>query len=315
MRTALWLVVAIMVAGCGTTGESTPRDAPSTSPTPELPDGFRWESYGAVQVAVPDGWGWESGSQRVGQWCLGIDAGPSGPGVGRPGFSTQVGCPTDDPRETSVDATGELVVFTHAGDPAARTEGDRVALEFDEARLIVQAEAELRDRIVASAYRIETDHLGCPVSPPLVDDADWIPDTEFPTEPSGVTRLVACGYTAGGGGRGPGLTGSIELDSDVVRAIQRAPEGSGPNDPSSCLSTGDVRQVIVLRAGSGDGSTEELVVRYDDCRDAGFHDARGVRQLTPESVAAVFSGPLLPDRYSGHHQHLFADLLDQRHGR
>ncbi|WP_140400145.1 hypothetical protein [Aeromicrobium sp. PE09-221] len=319
MRPETWLVVAIVVvAGCGVRGEvAQPAPVtPSPTPGPALPHGFRWESYGSAQVAVPDEWGWESGSQRLGQWCLGIDAGPRDPAVGRPGSSTEVGCPAGDPRETLVDATGEFVAFLPVGDHTAadahtaETEGDRAVVELGETRLIVQAEAGLRERILESAHRIDTDYLGCPVSPPLVDDADWTPTTEFPTEASEDIRLVACGYTAGGGE--PGLTGSIELAPEVVGAIARAPEGSGPNDPSSCLSTGGAREVVVLRASSGGGRSDELLVRYGDCRDAGFYDGGGVRQLTPESVAGVFAGPLLPDYFAGHHRELFRPLLESR---
>lgn len=321
MRPEIWLAVAIvLVAGCGVRGGETPTEpgTPSASSTPELPDGFRWESYGSAQVAVPDDWGWESASQRLGQWCAIARQPAPAPAVGRPGSATQVGCPAGDPRETSVEVTGEFVAFTPVDDDTmdahrAATDGDRVVVELGETRLIVQAEAGLRDRILASAHRIDTDHLGCPVSPPLVDDEDWIPSTEFPTEPSGITRLVACGYTAGGGE--PGLTGSVALDPDAVAAIARAPEGSGPNDPSNCLSIDGPREVVVLRASSGEGQLDELLVRYDDCRDGGFYDGQGVRQLTPGAVAGVFAGPLLPDHYAGHHRELFRPLLEERYGR
>lgn len=311
MRPGIWLAVAIVAASCGSAAETSPVEPVTSEPTsaPALPEGFRWESYGAAQVAVPDEWGWGSASQRLGQWCL-VARGATAPAVGRPGSMTQVGCPEGDPRETSVDATGEFVAFTEDGDPAARTTGDRVSVGIGGLRLVVQGEPELRETIVSSAHEIETDHLGCPVAPSLVGSADWLPDTEFPTEPTGIIRLVACGYSVGGGG--PGLTGSAALDPETVAAIARAPEGSGPNDPSSCLPTDGVREVVVLRASSGEGPPDELLVRYDDCRDAGLYDARGVRQLTPEAVAGIFVGSLLPDHLAGHHRELFRPLLESR---
>ncbi|CAN5253487.1 hypothetical protein BH09ACT10_BH09ACT10_23380 [soil metagenome] len=68
----------------------------SASPKPDasaLPEGWRWESYGNVEVGVPSSWGWGNGSQRLGQWCVQKPDGK--PVVGRPGVSSAAGCLAD----------------------------------------------------------------------------------------------------------------------------------------------------------------------------------------------------------------------------
>ena len=39
-------------------------------PQPALPAGWRWESYGGVQVGVPRFWGWDSAALRIDAWCV-----------------------------------------------------------------------------------------------------------------------------------------------------------------------------------------------------------------------------------------------------
>jgi hypothetical protein len=112
-------VVAVGLTGCGSAtradggGAQNGTWAPSTPARP-LPDAWRWESFGGVQVGVPGDWGWTNGSQRIGQWC--VDGRPAHlePAVGRPGVSTQVGCGATDegvPGELLVRRTGEIVAF------------------------------------------------------------------------------------------------------------------------------------------------------------------------------------------------------------
>src|SRR5947209_6900926 len=65
----------------------------STGQDPNLPAGWRWESYGGVQVGVPVDWGWGNGTQRLSQWCTATKDEIAKPIVGRPGRVTLVGCP------------------------------------------------------------------------------------------------------------------------------------------------------------------------------------------------------------------------------
>src|SRR5699024_6537456 len=91
--------------------------------TPALPQGWRWESFGGVQVGVPDDWDWGSPSQRIHQWCLNNDDVLEHPIVGRAGISTAAGCDVDGatspPRDSLVENTGEVVMFGWSPEPDA----------------------------------------------------------------------------------------------------------------------------------------------------------------------------------------------------
>lgn len=114
-RTAALLVLVLATSGCASSaGTGIPRVDPSASSdpgAPVLPSGWRWESYGGVQVGVPGEWGWGNASQRLGQWCVARNAANSAPVVGRSGLSTLVACPHegDPPPETLVAHTGVVV--------------------------------------------------------------------------------------------------------------------------------------------------------------------------------------------------------------
>ena len=110
-----------------------------------LPDGWRWESYGGVEVGVPDDWGWDNGSQRLGQWFVGGPRDTDVPVVGRPGVATLVGASTHpdgtDPG-VLVANTGPMVVFDRTSDPADAVdhEGDRTTVRLGGVEVCVQVE-------------------------------------------------------------------------------------------------------------------------------------------------------------------------------
>src|SRR5689334_6409256 len=92
--------LVLMIAACGRPDAGLPETAPSIDPSVvqgTLPAGWRWESYGGVEVGVPGDWGWGNGSQRLYQWCAGARHHVAAPMVGRPGVSTLVGCPGGKP--------------------------------------------------------------------------------------------------------------------------------------------------------------------------------------------------------------------------
>lgn len=119
--------VLLLLAACtGPARELAVGPVPSVT---ALPAGWRWESYGGIEVGVPAEFGYDNGSQRLGQWCVGqkrADAG-SLPVVGRPRISTLAGC-----RE-SVDVadTGPVVslerALGEAADGVTRRPDDRTA--------------------------------------------------------------------------------------------------------------------------------------------------------------------------------------------
>ena len=93
--------LVLAIPACARPGVGSPETAPpADSPTVEegsLPPGWRWESYGGVEVGVPGDWGWDNGTQRLHQWCIAAKHRIAEPIVGRPGASTAVGCPGGEP--------------------------------------------------------------------------------------------------------------------------------------------------------------------------------------------------------------------------
>ncbi len=271
-----------------------------------LPAGWRWESYRDVEVAVPADWGHDNGSQRVHQWC--IWHGPTHPAVGRPGFSTEVGCfqgANQEPHpSTLLGRLGTFVAFETATGPATdpvTTEGDRTTVRVGRVDVLVQAEPTLRRRIVDTIRQVSVDSNGCPVSDPISQDPGRRPHPAVNvTRLSGVRAVSACKYSLQDGlsGRrltGPTLVSSLRLQGEAavqaVAEIAATPLGGGPDNPDQCLpevSYGD--EAIVLTAASDQG-TSVIYLRYSGCDHNGFDDGINRRALAKEAVAPFITGP------------------------
>lgn len=319
-------LLTVVVAGCGTAtspatspGADTPEPtspaptSPGASAGPQLPAGWRWESFGGVQVAVPGEWGWGSAQQRTHQWCINEERDPI---VGRPGAVTQVGCPAGedglDPG-TLLANTGPLVSLEWALDrePGTYREGDRTTVVRGYVTVEVQAEPALREQIAATVHRVAgpRDVYGCPTSDPV-----WSDPGRRPGDPVDVTTLrevsavSVCKYqVAPPDARLPGdlepLLASTRLTGDaareVVAAIASAPVGGGPDNPGDCVpeySYGD--DLIVLRVASAAGEST-VHVRYSGCDHNGLDDGVTVRGLTREVMQPLLAGPMLLSGYSG----------------
>src|SRR5689334_8641462 len=104
MRTVVRLVAVAaavsVVAGCARPAGPAPAASAPAHPAalaepigaqPKLPAGWRWESYGGVQVGVPGDWGWDNQAIRLEAWC--IKPGNHPPAVARPGSGVPlIGC-------------------------------------------------------------------------------------------------------------------------------------------------------------------------------------------------------------------------------
>lgn len=295
------VIAGVVFAGGGpaTRTAETPAAASDSASPPNgaLPDGWRWESYGGIEVGVPGDWGWGNGDQRLLQWCVGRDRDPI---VGRPGGSTEVGCPGGesgpDPG-TLLENTGPVVAF---GQPLDRPDGpvqvrgDRATLVIGGVLLSVHAEPDLREQILDTVREVEVDAKGCPVDDPVATDP-----SRRPAEPvdvaslTGVTAVAACRYSisdpGGDTNSGAALLSSVGLEgseaADAVAAIADAPVGGGPNSPETCMpeyAYGD--DLIVLRISS-DAGESQVHLRYSSCDHNGFDDGVRVRDLTREAVA------------------------------
>jgi len=317
-RTGLLVSAVLMIAvasGCASAPElntAAPSSAPAstahdTQHLSALPPGWRWESYGGVEVGVPASWGWVNGSQRIGQWCVTapkVEPDRS-PAVGRPGVSTQAGCdafPTKkrpDPA-TLLNNTGPIVAFDRPGKPKDRvtSEGDRTSVILNGVDVIVQTEPALRMQIVATVHAVTIDMNGCPATDPVSHDPARRPSPAVDVSKlRAVSAVSACKYVLDHDAYGldPRLQSSLRLEgakaAQAVSRIAAASMRGGPNKPKNCpadYSYGD--ELIVLRVTSDTGESQ-IYVRYSSCDHNGFDDGHSVRRLDVRSVAPFVAGP------------------------
>jgi hypothetical protein len=270
---------------------------------PALPAGWRWESYGGVQVGVPGDWGWDSQALRLDAWC--IKPGNHPPAVARPGAPVPaIGCGIDakgPPPGFLIANTGWTVGFdrTEKGD-GTEHKADRTTVRRDSVEVIIQAPKQWRDRIAATVHRVRVDDAGCPTSHRISTGPDLLPTPPVDVATlRDVTSVSVCKYplpeTSSARLSSPRLLSSLRLDgsaaADEIRRIAAAPVGGGPDTPADCapeVAHGD--QVIVLRVRSGTGAAE-ITMRYAGCVQNGFDDGTTVRTLTKAGVAPLVTGP------------------------
>jgi hypothetical protein len=267
---------------------------------PVLPAGWRWESYGGVQVGVPDQWGWGDDA-RLYAWCVNPE-GDRPPVVARPGApipAIHCGGP-----ETRTANTGWVVAFDHAGETGDRVEreGDRTTVRLAGVEVVVQAPWGLREQIAATIHRVRVDEFDCPATHPIS-----LRPRLRPSRPVNVaalrtvTTVSACKYELGDPSRAgdpqPWLVSSLRIDgaaaARAIGRIARAPAGGGPDRPGNCVpevAHGEGEDLIVLRVRSEAGQTE-IMLRYAGCVGNGFDDGTRVRQLTRVAVAPFTAGP------------------------
>jgi hypothetical protein len=286
------LLVAVSAA-C--TSLKSPAAAPSVASI-GLPTTSRAESYGGLELSVPADWGWGNGTQRLLQWCVGRTGNEPEPIVGRPGDITFRLCPDG---HTLLANTGPVVGFdrTTRADGVSY-EGDRATVRLDSVEIVVQAPAELRQRIVESIRRVPVDSNGCPATHAISTKPTWRPGKAGKLASlEKVSAVSICKYQLGEHVAGvPGrLISSSRLDgaeaARAVGAVAEAPAGGGPDQPTGCVEGVTFgNEAIVARIRSAAGPTD-LVVRYSGCDVNGFDDGVAVRKLTAAALAPFITGP------------------------
>ena len=251
------------------------------------PDGWRWESYGAVQLLVPAGWVYGGDPS---QWCVGRTR-PE-PFVTRPGVHTLAGCPEvpDLAQRTSyVEFAGlkaSVTRFDHQWVRETRMFGGTGVTVFS-------ADAELRSRIFASVKVIAgTDVFGCTPQHPSSADRDVRPPDRGGLGSVGeIRRVSVCGYSIGdGAGLFSGRTFTGDDATALVDAVRTAPTGTGPDDaPSHCLPDELGERLYVLRV-HGSEHDQDVIVRYAGCDHNGTDDGTTRRQLTADVVGPLLTG-------------------------
>ncbi|MCE0536319.1 hypothetical protein LWF15_12445 [Kineosporia rhizophila] len=267
----------------------------------QLPRGWRWETSGRVQLAVPRQWGYGTTNR---QWC----SRPKNeqPFVGRPGALTMLGCAEFNEQgqigDTALGSGGQFVWFHVHEDGETRaasereqltswvTEGDRVTFELAGQRIAIQAPAPLREEILETVRVVEVDENGCPVAAPFQNDQQWRPRGAAVTEMGEVRSVSACRY---GGAQ---LASSVKVSgakaARAIQAIAAAPKGGGPYTPAAnCSQPEDLvaMEQIVLMVDAAESGM--IGLRWDGCRHRGLDDGTTVRRLTRAAVLPFVSGP------------------------
>lgn len=286
------------------TNDPTPNIAtsgPTQPPVTTADKGWRWESYGAIEVQVPAGWGYGPGVDYPP--CL--IRSPQKPVVARPGVAPAIGC-TSDPVKLAYRA--DSLTF-HEKDVRAREPGSKVIDNgwVEETRVVAgqsitvfSKNAALRERILNSARPIDgTDQQGC------------APDHAFVANP-------ALRPKAGGGLASVGMVESIsicrykldlpdtvnthplrssakftgERAATLIAAILDSPNGTGPNGFGTCVDPyGSEMVSMIVRGSSG---TQEVFLRFSGCDHNSYDDGKNLWKLTKENLRPALAEPNKP---------------------
>lgn len=168
---------------------------------------------------------------------------------------------------------------------------------------------DLAEVVLASARTVAVTDLGCEVDSPVAAGEFTTPATTIPA-PEDVGAVTICEYARnsedlGRMGLKGGLEGSRRIEEAAARtlteAIVAAPMGGGPDRPQNCAADMYGDRAIALRffgstgdAGGSAGATDpigEAYVYYDWCFGNGIVDADGIRRLTRDSCAPLFTQP------------------------
>ncbi|GAB3270448.1 hypothetical protein GCM10027456_57570 [Kineosporia babensis] len=315
MTSARLAVIVLSLAACssepaaGQTADVEAADVRTPDATTVVhgdppPEGWRWESYQDVQIAVPQDWDYGI----VGRpWCQRAD--DEKPFVGRPGPVREIACSgAEDAVEPGqkVSTGGQFVWFGLPPDSAldlvqtpnetnvisdGHGGSDRAVVQAGTVSIVVQAPAELRAQIISTVRLAEIDHNGCAAVPPYAGHPKWGPSGPEVTEYTDIKGISACSYVDAE------LVGSLRLNpeqaTEAIAAIASAPVGGGPFNPAAlCVpvedESDDVAQLILQVDAAAAGT---IVLSYGGCSSTGLDDGTAVRTLTRDSVQPFIQGP------------------------
>jgi hypothetical protein len=292
LGTAGAVVAAVVVAFALPHGGGSSNPSPAGSNTTDrldgtswIPDGFRSESVGDIELAVPKSWPYGD----LTQWC--IAQYPELPMFSRPGgVSTSVGCLGPggfgvqfvEPSKVDPDATTKL---PGGEETRAFPEGAAVRTKVigNQMVLLVLKDAQLADQVIKSVHQIKAyDANGCAPEEvvPKAGEATTVAATTGP--------ISVCRYSGNGTvslEKSELLTGA---DADDLRAaIAAAPAGTGPDQgEDECTDIpGEAQPVILLRTTTGPLAW----VRYGPCRGKAIDLGSSTKKITADVLHWVFS--------------------------
>lgn len=287
--------VLLLVAGLASVAVGH-RD--QAAPAHVLPDGWRWESYANVMVAVPDTWGYAAAPSS--DWC----ASPPQGGLPRGGYVDTrspyggvlgIGCGGTPPTSLTRPHLSFLDPRTEIPTPPGWMRKTRTLGTTELTVTIEQSDRDLAQRILATAHVVRRDQFGCTPSSPLQDPLAGRPTPAFDVSTvAEVDSITVCQYGLGDtrAHLGAGLIASQLLtgpraDAELA-ALQRAGTRGGPDRAQGCGADdrGETGIVLLLRA---DGVTHRMYALYESCAANGIDDGTHVRVLTRADCAPLFS--------------------------
>jgi hypothetical protein len=290
--------VALGLAGGGNTPDAAlQQTVPLVNPQPVDRTGWRWESWGGIQVQVPGTWG----HGDLTQWC--VTRGPDGPAVDRPEMEgTDAMCSlTDNGRSTYTGGlllrrTEEALRLSRADVAPYAT--SRIHTVGDVTMTLVDIDPVVGDAILLSAQVIgRRDYNGCEPHRDFFEPSP-LGGGAGPSPLAGVGRVGSvsvCRYGLTGWPE-PTLISSRRLTGrpggDLLAAVRTAPELPRTPVPAA-TGCAPSEEIAVLEFWPRPGSElpVSVVVRYDGCRGHGIDDGRSLRALTAEVLDPVLVAP------------------------
>lgn len=295
-------IAAVVVLAVGIPVTVVATVARDSGTPPAAVQAWRWESYRGVQVEVPADWGYGVSGRA---WCIALPEGDTRSGaVGRPGPVFTIGCSSEYP---PVNQRENWLTF-NSGDQVGERRFDNGWVE--ETRrvngvfvTVFTNDDALRAAILGSAQPIVgADRHGCVSDHPVAEDSTgYRPDAALGGLPSASTieSISVCRYATTSDSAPPLLSSSRIAGEDakeLVKAIQSAPEGEGPDvenaDPGS-----EGSEIVVLCLDTTDGG-REVVMRYSGETGNGFDDGTTKHQLTADAIRPLLTGANRPTRLS-----------------
>lgn len=311
-RVGATLLVLCALAGCGRATD-TAREPVRSLPAPA--SGSHWVSWRDVAVQVPDSW--DFGREPREDWCAdGVTKRlPRKPYVVLDptyGPILSIGCmttgeqhpPAFGPAPEAYWAThvalesadgGPDISLTHEGwSLTSRTVGDvRVR--------VLSTDATEAAAMLATATRFEVDQNGCEPSSPI-QASDFVRPEPFDVMDIGdVESVSVCQYERGIPLDEPALMASRTMlgddAADLLRGLQTAPSGGGPDKPDQCSEDSLGETGVALHLTHAQGS-DTVFVYSDTCRGNGTDDGTVKRELTADTCAPLFEPPVVAWSFS-----------------
>lgn len=294
---------AVLATTGGTGNEAAGPAVAFSALDASVPQGWRWEYYRDIEVAVPANWrhGIEPGSD----WC--VSNVPTHPYVAYDlpdRTSLLVGCSDgnggiadEPPPDTWVNhvVLSQRSPSDHAG--VSHVGGWTITKRavHDVIIKVVSRNPQLGQRILSTARVIDRTPQGCAARSAIQRHEYQNPSPAFDvTALHEVSRIVVCQYDLGTALPQPGFVAQVVLTGATadreLAALQQAPAGGGPNHPSDC-GRSDVGSTAIVLHLDARGTTHTMYAYYSSCRGNGTRDGTTVRALTSRSCPPLLDHP------------------------